>query len=80
MEKEKIIEKLNNKGYSILEDSCLILKEDEKRIRAFGEIATIETSKYLGKVVLYQMTNNNRKEMLGLEHFLIDNKIPYSHE
>ena len=79
MEKEQIIKELSNEGFSILENSCLILKEDRKRIRAFGEIATTELSKYLGKVVLYQMTNNNRREMLELEHFLVDNKIPYNH-
>ena len=80
MERSQIIKKLNEMEYSVLGDNRLILMEDKKRIHTVGEIATTEISKYLGRVILYQITNNNRQEMLELEHFLIDNKIPYNHE
>jgi len=80
MDREQIVRELSNIGYSVLENSPLILKEEGKRICAFGELIIPEVSRYLGKVVLYEMTKNNSQEMLRLEHFLIDKKIPYNHE
>ena len=80
MERHQIVKGLKKKRYLVLDDNKLILKRKKSRIYAFGELVTSEISQYLGKVVLYDITNSNRKDMLKLEHFLIDSNIPYQHE
>jgi DNA topoisomerase IA len=80
MERQQIIEELKKERYAVLGENNLILKKKNLHIYAFGEVVISEISQYLGKVILYDMTNNNRKSMLKLEHFLIDNNIPFQHQ
>lgn len=80
MERYQIVKELRKEKYLVLGDNKLILKIKKSRIYTFGEIVVPEISQYLGKVILYDITNFNRKNMLKLEHFLIDSNIPFQHE